>query len=208
MRILMLLTVALAIGGCTNMVFSDRPLFHRADSRGAPSFRPGVWAAKAGDCVADLSRPLQDWPACALGIVHGRNGPEDIPGEVSFRVVAGDPPVLQQAYFGTVLYGGLRPLEHDERGRVTAYEAWVALCGPPPPPRTTGAASITGGQLTLELLPGLEADDSNCRARRSDAVRRSVAQSRPWQQAVVEMRWMRERTAIDRYPAPDGRSGR
>ena len=68
-RVLVLLSSALLLGACTNMVRSEAPWFGPADAEGAPALRDGVWAAVHPDCRFDADRPLEQWPTCADGRV-------------------------------------------------------------------------------------------------------------------------------------------
>jgi hypothetical protein len=85
------LAAALLLGGCTNMVLSEKPLFRAADAKGAPSFRQGVWAAPDAGCEVDLKTPLPDWPKCANGDVMGADGPVGASGQLEVRLVAAIP---------------------------------------------------------------------------------------------------------------------
>jgi hypothetical protein len=62
-------------------------------------------------------------------------------------------------------------------------------------------ARISRRPLTSELLPGLEADHDNCRARDPAVVRESATKSYGWVQARARVRWVRKATWFDRYPS-------
>lgn len=208
---------ALALGGCSNMVFSAKPLFKPSDSRDAPDFRPGAWATNAPGCAVDTAHAVQDWPTCADGLIYGSRGPVVPPQEARLRLVAGDPLILQQDHGEGVMYAGVRPIAYDDRGRISSYEIWIAQCGPPPAPRQilpqdgkvggrltdrlTPEGGESSGGLTDHLLPGLKADGDNCLARKRGAVRLSAAKSRAWADKLYIVRWMRDTTPADRQPS-------
>lgn len=140
-RVLLLLAAAASLGGC-NLVYSETPLFSAADARGAPQLRPGVWAEREEDCDFDSAKPVGEWPECAGGSVISAaqlTTTGEKPSSTAYVLTGGDPQVMQFALEMEptkpviYLYGGLRALKRDDRGRIVEAETWIAQCGPPPP---------------------------------------------------------------------------
>ena len=169
----------LLLGGC-NMVHTDHPLFTAADAVGAPTFRPGVWAAPDPHCDFDPNQPVKAWPQCA----HGDSMLEAEKG-VSMMLVPGAPMIIQfasnkpeagstapQDYF----YVAIDPLRRDAAGRIVAMNSWAVACGPP----RRGAHS-NGPRGTLHPWPGMtmDPDGNNCTAASAAVVRTAAVLSRP-----------------------------
>ena len=204
MRRVWLLAV-LGLAGCTNMVMSERPLFTKADAKGAPIFRPGVWAAPDPGCDVDLKTPLDGWPKCAHGDVMGSDGPILPDPSMKPVLAAGDPIVVQIALpaeltkagkglpgaGASVFYSALKPVESDDRGQVVAFEGWLVECGPPPPPRKAEDGSEIR-LVTDRPLPGLRIVEDHCLATRPATVRAAAAASRTWQTEIHLTRWIRD----------------
>lgn len=140
-RALLLLAAAASLGGC-NLVYSETPLFSAADARGAPQLRPGVWAEREEGCDFDSAKPVGEWPECAGGSVISPTQlttTGEKPSSTAYVLTGGDPQVMQFALEMEptkpliYLYGGLRALKRDDRGRIVEAETWIAQCGPPPP---------------------------------------------------------------------------
>lgn len=140
-RALLLLTALAGLGGC-NLVYSETPLFSAVDARGAPQFRPGVWAQRAPGCDFDPARPIAEWPECADGTILTATHITE-PGKekdaTEYVLAGGDPQVMQLKvelepgkpviYF----YAGVRVDRTDAQGRIVEAASWIAQCGPPPP---------------------------------------------------------------------------
>lgn len=200
LRDLLILALCCASGGCyRNHVLSEKPLFSKADTRGTPAFRPGVWASPAPDCVLNPADRVQDWPECSNAFVMSRKGLDlhlsDRNESADMLLASGEPLVLQIALKGTtdgrpfnlVTYQGVQPTGLEASGRVIAFRVWNVLCGPPP---ATG--SETG--RTTALLPGLSPMDDNCVARDPATVRRAAAASAAWavgEDETANPRWIR-----------------
>ena len=203
MRRLFIVLGLLLLGGC-NMVVTKTPLFAKSDTAGVPQLRPGVWIQQSDKpCDLDVSKPLADWPDCAKGtiVLDGKLGGynTDADGKKTLSTVdaviaGGDPRVIQVRMtdlgikgVGDVplgpmyFYMAVRPTKIDEAGRITAYVAWPALCGPPPP---QAAKTQAGGMRfgTLTPLPGLtmDKDDNNCTTTSQDALRTAAVASEKW----------------------------
>lgn len=193
-RLSVILAMAALLGGCGNLVYSERPLFSKHDRIGVPSFRPGLWAAAEPGCALDPATPLEAWPACANGTRMGRRGPiEDRDAEAKeLLIAAGDPLIAQSGGRGEsrFAYLAVAPTAFDGRRRITAFKAWPVQCGPPPPQGETEAGSAR--RLTRELLPGLEAAGDDCIARDRETVRRAARASAAWAPPGPEIRWMRD----------------
>jgi len=193
----MALLAALLLGGC-NMVLTPTPMLTKADEGGAPGFKPGVWRGKDDPaCAVDEHAPLDSWPGCANGAVVGDddisvyqtvNGQRTAKAKVAYVLAAGEPRLLQISLAGVPLgpalslslsgyvYGGLRPTKTDEAGRITAYSAWLVLCGPPPPPNAHGANTSFA---TLAPFPGIVMDKTrqNCTTNSVAALRQAAVES-------------------------------
>jgi len=200
-----LIVLSLALLGACNMVTTRAPLFARADEVGAPKLRPGLWVGKPDSgCKLVPSRPLAKWPSCANGFVVARHQvgsyDKDSRGRRTWKtapywLVAGEPAVLQLRMTDaeivgpgasttavTYVYLAMRPTKTDSAGQVTAYDAWLVLCGPPPP----SDAKSPDGKLerfgTLNPVAGMTMDDSgdDCTTTSPQAVRAAAAPSESW----------------------------
>ena len=215
------LGLLVALSGC-NTVHSPKPLFRAEDVDSAEPLRPGLWllhnvldGVLDDDCRFNPGKPLRKWPACAHWMLVreadvlqlDRGGAEDRWQSAIYVLAAGQPRVLQvTARFWSADagaqgaeqsdYSGLAPTAHDEAGRITAYRAWDAQCGP----RDHTAYPENSGShpTTLEPLPGLVMDENgqSCAAKDQAAVRRSVDASESWDVDHLEARWVRD-------PRPD-----
>jgi hypothetical protein len=213
MRLLLVVSLLL-LGGC-NMLITKQPLYALSDAAATPQLREGVWRAKSdGKCVFTEARPVSRWPSCANGFValHGMVRAYDhskgkrTPTTSAFFLVGATPSVLQlpaedkgpkgaaddPAYF----YMGVRPTRTDDQGRVTAFAAWPALCGPPPPSDAKGADGKTARYGSLEPLSGLsmDKDDNDCTTASQDAIHAAVIASEAWTKpdALLTAHWVRD----------------
>ena len=194
--------LAIALGGC-NVVYSDQPLFTRADEAGAPAMRPGLWLSDDAKCQFDETKPVQRWPTCASWslVRAGQFLEYKAPAWTSMDYVlaAGAPRVLQVPFTiekaTAYVYAGLKPLRSDSDGRITAVRTWSAQCGPPPPQPPPGSAAPSDGKqrsVTTQPLPGLEIKDDNCIARDQGPVRASVTASEAWDTTPATAHWVRD----------------
>jgi hypothetical protein len=204
------LAASLAMGGC-NMIVTTSPMFSHADEAGAPKLRPGVWSTTPDKpCAFDEAAPLETWPTCASGAVVRdgavvsltESGGKKTSTTTEFVLAAGEPRVLQISMGGLgkasglpitgYFYGGLRPTGDDDQGRITAYEAWPAFCGPPP--KVEAGKAATGPQGTREPFAGLVMDKAgeNCSAQSQDAVRNAAARSRALADSRSHSHWVRD----------------
>jgi hypothetical protein len=205
-RVLAVLIAAGLLGGC-NLVYSERPLFSASDAAGAPALRPGLWARPEADCAFDETKPVADWPDCANGLVFRPDMAFDPkkPGETAAYVLAAGDPRVFQAPFKTgqgeqigYIYLGVEPAKLDGQGRITAFEAWPAQCGPPPPKPASAkpdAMPTAEGLVTKAPLPGLKLDAKTgmCLADSQEPVRRSAKASRAWaDKGPALARWVRD----------------
>jgi len=183
------LCAVLLLGGC-NMVHSDHPLFAAKDAAGAPTFRPGIWAAPDPGCDFDPNLPVKAWPQCA----HGDAAPTAEPGG-TMLIVAGKPLLIQfssapgndpVAFF----YGAIEPLRLDAQGRIVAMKAWPVQCGPP----HRQVRGDKGPRGTRHPLPGMtmDADGNNCTTASTDTVRAAAGPSRAWADSPGDAYWVRD----------------
>lgn len=179
----------LLLGGCNNYVRSSQPWFTDADARQAPAVRSGWWVMDDPDCKLSVNAPSAAWPECvALYLLPPgdrlvlRAG-EPTRGE--YLLGAGDPLIVQVFAAGDDKadpptadeygYYGLVPRRRDPEGRITAFDVWPVLCGPPR--RITNKHPFD--DRTRRPWPGLkiEAEKAGCVARDvgvlRDAARRS-----------------------------------
>ena len=200
------IVAAALLGGCTNMVMSERPLFTQADAKGAPVFRPGVWASPEPGCGVDLKGPLSGWPKCAHGDVMGSNGLSDPNIPLKSMVAVGDPFIVQIVIpaelakaakdlpggGASVLYAAIKPTRTDDKGQVIAFEGWPVECGPPsaPPRKAEDGSDIRF--VTKAPLPGVTMVEDHCLAAKAATVRAAASASRGWQTEVHETRWIRD----------------
>jgi hypothetical protein len=199
MRIILLAACALALGGC-NYVYSDKPLFSSADSRGAPKLRPGIWMKPEKDCAFEPSGPAKAWPKCAMAmrVLPDRlQSLNDSEKALPYLIAAGDPPILQipigdNPGEGAYVYAGLGVTKRDSQGRVTQFVSWMAQCGPPPPDPDT--SSRHARRVTEHLLPGLKIDKNGeaCVATDPGAVRTSAKASEAWNDDKGLASWVRD----------------
>jgi len=190
----LVLALAALLGGCGNIVYSEAPLFSRADHAGVPAFRPGLWAMPEPNCDFDPALPFAAWPSCANGTPMDKRGP--VEGSVKkssseYLIAAGDPLIVQHGAKDEhqFFYTALKPMAFDARRRITGAEMWPVQCGPPPP---GDDAKATNRRLTLELQPGLEAQGDNCLVRDRAALLAAARASRAWSPETITARWMRE----------------
>ncbi|MFN3521367.1 MAG: hypothetical protein ACK4YQ_03910 [Phenylobacterium sp.] len=201
---ILLLAFSASLSGCANLVHSDEPLFTRADARGAPVFRRGLWLGEDPDCGVDEALPRDEWPGCAedwemTGAGLGSIFDED--KEMSLLLARGDPNIVQvqppKGEAGPYAYWALAPTRTDGRGRVTAFSAWPVLCGPPaagegPASPAEARAGASSNTLTPQPLPGLEVRGRNCFAARASVVREAARLSRAWTPFPMSAHWVRD----------------
>ena len=192
--------LALTLGGC-NLVYSEKPLFGRADEAGAAALRPGLWATSDPKCPFDEGRPIQLWPTCASWTLV-RPGQllelkDNAWTSTDYVLAGGDPRVMQAPFTvdkgSAYLYGALKPLRLDAGGRVVAFRTWPVLCGPPPEQKP-GADKPVAQQryVTEHPLPGLTIKDNDCLAADQGAVRAAAKASESWESGPTEAHWIRD----------------
>lgn len=223
MRWMAVLVVLPLLAAC-NLVTSPEPLFTPADTVGAPILRDGLWLSSgdglglgqsSDDCEVDVALPADQWPACVRWYVVERGQirtfekPEDGgQGEWTsepFLLAAGQPAILQLDLRAApvlkgilqsegFLYQGVEPTGRDEAGRVIAFDAWFAYCGPPPDWDAKPSRERAG--QTRKPFKGLKLHrhDPNCTASKASAVRSAAAASRALDMSSSD-RWIR-----DTYP--------
>jgi hypothetical protein len=214
-----LIVLGLALLGACNMVTTKTPLFAPSDAVGAPRLRPGLWAdSPDGDCKLVSSRPLAKWPSCAHGFAvtpdTAGSYDKDSHGKLTwstapYLLAGGDPAVLQLRMTDADIVGpgasitavsyvylAIRPTKTDSAGRVTAYDGWLVLCGPPPPSDARSPDGKSARYGTLEPVPGMVMDDSgeDCTTTSSQALRTAAAASETWHGPNAHMRahWVRD----------------
>ena len=199
------LALAALLGGCGNLVQSDAALFAKADTRGAPVFRRGLWIGDDPDCKVDERLPREAWPGCAAAWVmtsRGLASAFDEDKEMHLLLAAGDPAIIQieppEREEGPFGYWALAVTAADRRGRATAFSAWPVLCGPPDgaDAPVSAAQAREGAQpyasVTRHPLPGLEVRGANCFAARAATVRDAARASRAWTPFPMDAHWVRD----------------
>ena len=197
MRTLLIVLAALGLSAC-NLVYTEKPLWTAADSRGAPKLKPGVWINPKPDCVFEPTQTPLPECAHAASVTAEAFGPP--PGEapvpagepdrLPYVLVAGDPLVMQveldlKKATRRWLYVGVRPMKTDRRGRIVEMRFWLAQCGPPPP---------KGGErfVTNEPLAGLKVVENDCIPESAAAVFRAAKASEAWDEDKDSVRWLRD----------------
>ena len=195
------------LAGC-NLVYSEQPLFTKADAAGAAPLKPGLWAKVDPACAFDPAKPVAEWPDCAgaMVITPDRLLDPSKPGQTADYVLAsGEPRVLQAPYkndagVSLYFYLGIKPLQLDSRGRIVEFESWIAQCGPPPPKSDKPISDKTPMSefISREPLPGLIPNRKTgmCKAVSQDPVRASVKVSRPWGDEPKPVKWVGEAPAV------------
>jgi hypothetical protein len=188
----LLLAGATGLGGCTNYVVSSAPWFAAEDARQAPAVRSGWWKNDDPDCRFSAEAPSSAWPECAAHIllppgdrlVLSIPSDKDVPS-VEYLLAPGDPSIVQiftrgddkaaPATMDEYGYYGLKPGRWDAEQRITAFEAWAIVCGPPQR-RSKGHPF---NNQTRRLWPGLDIrkEDGGCTARNVEALRDAARRS-------------------------------
>jgi hypothetical protein len=211
-RLVILIALAGLLSGC-NMVTSSRPLFTKADARGALRLRPGLWVHPDPACAFDPATPAHSWPDCAGGLIvrpgyfsglrpGGRPTTPNPPpptDAVPYRLGGAGPVVVQlkvaQPHARPIYaYEALRPVASDDHGRVIEAKVWLVQCGPPAPPVANGGGR--NYRPTQAPLPGLVMNGPNCIAHDAGAVINAARASELWAQAdgtsPSTIRWVRD----------------
>lgn len=180
----------LLLGGCNNYVRSSQPWFTDADARQAPAVRSGWWVMRDPDCRFSAEAPSAAWPECVEPVLLPPGDRlvlrSDEPPRGEYLLAPGEPLIVQVLTGGDdkaepptadeYSYYGLRPRQRDPQGRITTFDVWLVLCGPPPR-RTHGDAF---GDRTRQPWPGLEMDagTAGCTARDVEALRGAARRSK------------------------------
>jgi hypothetical protein len=219
LRTMALAALALLLGGC-NLVVSETPVFSTADAAGAPSLRPGIWAAPQPDCDFKTSDPLDKWPKCAggaaitpdailaaadsAGVTPDQSAPAPAKTlRVPYVLAAGDPrimqihfvlpldPAIKAAFYYFI---ALKPIAHDADGRITDAEVWLVQCGPPPPPNANASdGKANQGGITDHPLPGMTVTKGECNPTDKAAVINAALPSRAWAgDQLGTLHWIRD----------------
>lgn len=185
-----ILILALWLSACST-VGSDLPLFGVADTAGAPTLRPGLWAAPSRGCRFSSKAAVEKWPDCANGAVVGTQsilgGRRDAAGAFTevlpFLMAGGDPAVMQietppghDLHGPRFVYAGVRPLASDEAGAIVKARVWLALCAPPT------MAGAPAPAKPAKLPPGvvLSKDRTYCLTKAKSPLRAMVRTSEGW----------------------------
>ena len=202
------MAAALALGGC-NMVVSDEPWLTRSDQ--ALKMKPGVWVElDKPDCDYDQSAPVAEWPSCADpalitedGRFFGYEGKTASWNEIEVILDSETPTVVQvrmPAEFAarapeapTYFYAGMRAVETDANGHVTAMRSWLLVCGPvdnSEPPEGEMPSGVTKAPFA-----GLTIVGENCHADDLDALRNAAAESEALDDDANIMHWVKHADA-------------
>ena len=199
MRPISMLAVAAALflGGCENLVFSEKPWFSAEDAVGVGAVRPGWWMEDEPGCHVDLEASSTAWPDCAKivlasgdwkGVLWAADGTEHV-------LVGGDPMIAQYQFQtskdaaapfqNAYLYFGAAALERDAEGRALVLRYWPTLCGPPRHDRPTS--------VTRRPWPGLHVQrDGGCTADDVRTLRKAAKLSRALATEAPTLRWLRD----------------
>ena len=203
-----LIACSLQLAAC-NLVVSDEPMLER-DAE-APVMKPGIWV-DAGEeaCAFDPATPVLTWPDCADAAVFDENGDlysfDRKSGSwkgIELVLGSGDPAVAQvrlpkeltggSELAPTYIYAGLRAVQSDADGLVTAFRTWPMVCGPvaqndtelPSEPAVTDAP-----------FAGLTIVGQNCRAEDIAALQNAARQSEALVESPGGARWVREAAEV------------
>lgn len=187
----LIVATALLLGGCNNFVHSSRPWFTEADARQAPAVRSGWWVVSDPLCrFSSAEAPSSTWPKCVTRFLLPPGDRLILQGNESTRfeylLAPGQPLIVQGLTPGDDRaeppradeygYLGLQPRQRDPQGRITAFDLWFVLCGPPR--RTHGEPSPI--DRTDRPWPGLVIEDeaAGCTARDVEALRGAARRSK------------------------------
>jgi hypothetical protein len=204
LRLCAILGLGLVVGACSNLVYSERPLFD-----GQPvaelTFRPGLWAAPDKGCRFNPARPLRAWPKCANAGVFKEAGPIDysIIGENPVVFANGGEMIIQSenenhqassrpdAASLSYSYLAIGEIRRDAEGRITRFQEWFPQCGPPHGRRHKLKANAKiKSAATRHPFPELLMRGDNCEATNAAAVRYAATASKAF--GVMGARWMRD----------------
>ena len=199
----------LLLGGCTNYVKSSQPWFTAEHARQAPAVRSGWWVIVDTDCRFSAGAPSAAWPECVEPFLLPpgdrlllRKASPDGSVDGEYLLVSGEPLIVQVFARGDGKaepptadeygYYGLKPRRHDSQGRITAFDVWPALCGPPRP--------ITNehwfDDRTQRPWPGLDIGNeaTGCTARDVETLRGAVRRSKRFGYGgqAPAFRWIRD----------------
>jgi hypothetical protein len=215
-RALLIGLAAIILGGC-GLVYSPQPLFGPADAPGVPALRSGIWVLEDPDshCRPRPQASVRHWKGCETWMLVRDTDIATVETDrawssTGYLIASGEPliwqigPEADEAGLRYV-YFGLRALTSDAEGRVTRFEAWNGLCGPPQKvakPQDKRRAAHEPQKLdTAALLPGLVPTESgsDCWASHQAAVRRAVAYGaeHPEWRMNLGLHWVREARADD-----------
>jgi hypothetical protein len=183
----------LLLSGCNNYVRSSQPWFTDADAKQAPAVRSGWWVMNGPDCRFSVEAPSAAWPDCVQPIPLPPGDRlvlrvEETSG-VEYLLVVGDPLIVQVLAAGDKAdpptadeygYYGLAPRRRDPQGRITAFDVWPVLCGPPR--RITNKHPFD--DRTRRPWPGLkiEAGKAGCAARDAKSLRDAARRSKRFEE--------------------------
>jgi len=212
MRGLVVLAVALLLGGC-NVVVTEGPLFAPADERGAPPLRPGVWRMEDPKCPVEEALPIDQWPECAGAAVMSpgqmagfdRKGGKAVLQQIPLVLAAGNPRIAQVSMheeppkpgepdkgYG---YAAVKPLKTDRQRRITEIRYWLVQCGPPPPEaRDMPKRDRLPPLGTLHPLPGMKMKpgEAVCTTDSIKALRAAAKASEAWDDEHHSAHWVRD----------------
>jgi hypothetical protein len=206
--------VSLAALGSCNDVYSEAPMFAKADTVGVPAIRSGIWRGQTDSpCAFDAKQPATSWPSCApalqikdgaLALFEENGGRRQVTPMGEVLLARGRPSILQIGPISgggldarsdrrPYLYLGVRVIKQDDRGRIVALRFWEVECRSPASAAKTPASPGSDAAGNAEPLPGLamDKDGSDCTATSPQAVRSAAAASETW--ATVEsVTWVRD----------------
>lgn len=219
-RVLLIGLTAAMLGGC-GMVYSPQPLFGPTDVADAPALRPGIWVIEDPDspCRPRPQASVRQWKGCETWVLVREADlatvdHDGVWSSTGYLIASGEPMVWQlgpeaEEAGPRYTYFGLKPATKDAEGRVTRFETWNALCGPPEPETKKSKAKRRAGHEPSKpdpaaLLPGLVLTESgwDCVASDKAAVRGAVAYgaAHPEWPMNLALHWVREARVDDFGP--------
>jgi hypothetical protein len=193
---MLVLAAALFLGGCENLVFSEKPLFSVGEAVGARAVRPGWWMETAPECRVDLETSSTTWPDCANIVLVPENWKGSLwASDGTEHMLVGGDPMIAQYQFRTseaaavpsqnaYLYFGVSALERDVEGRAVVLRYWPTLCGPSRVDHPTAATRRPWVGLRMKREGGCIAGDVH-------TLRKAVELSRAQETSTPTLRWLR-----------------
>jgi hypothetical protein len=207
--------VVVGLGGCENLVTSEKPLIEAKDAVTDGTLKAGWWVAQAPGCDVDAALPSEQWPDCAKAVLvpprlsdKRRVKIEDVSGapkvKIGYRLAAGEPMVLRMSLMAPLnikgvrsvhFYKAVRATERDAQGRIVEFRHWAVVCGPLEP---SLGEEYHYRRMSNAPWPGIEPRSEGCFARDQTGLREAAQRSEALAVAASPpLRWLRDRRPDD-----------